>query len=101
MQDARVSHLKAFYVHLFKQIKIEDLTYDGRRFYQATSDRAILTPMLEMANGRFRYLPEILYEYRYDTGMNGNFVHKSEQRYVKNLIQKKPKYQAIEWWKEG
>lgn len=46
MQDARASHLKAFYVSLFKKISINDLAYDGKRFFQAASDTAILKPML-------------------------------------------------------
>ena len=33
-----------------------------------------------MANPRIKYLPELLYEYRYDTGQSGNAVNKIPQK---------------------
>jgi hypothetical protein len=40
----------------------------------------MMLPMIEMANPRIKYLPEILYEYRYDTGQTGNVVNKVPQK---------------------
>jgi hypothetical protein len=73
------SHLKSFFVDLFRQIKVEDLqTYDGK-FYGGASDTAIMLSMIEMSYPRWKYVPEIVYEYRYDTGQEGMVVNRVAQ----------------------
>lgn len=60
----------SFYVDLFKMIKKEDLTYTNGDFYKYAYDVAMCTPMIEMASDRVFYVPELTYEYRFDTGQN-------------------------------
>ncbi len=55
---------------LFRKINKNDLTYTNGTFYKYAYDVAMCTPMLEMIGDRVFYLPEITYEYRYDTGQN-------------------------------
>ena len=50
--DLPGTHLMTFYSDLFKKIKISDLTYPNGTFYDYAYDRAILTPLLEMAYPR-------------------------------------------------
>lgn len=51
------SHLKTFFVDIFKKIKIEDLQGNDAKFYGGASDTAMMIPMIEMSNPRIRYLP--------------------------------------------
>lgn len=74
------SHLKTFFVEMFKKIRTEDLQLNNGRFFGGASDTAIMIPMIEMANPRFKYLSEVVYEYRYDTGQTGNVVNKVPQK---------------------
>ena len=59
------SHLRTFYAGLFKKIKKEDLMINGE-FLPTAYDIAIMTPMLEMSNGRFKYIDKVLYVYNND-----------------------------------
>lgn len=73
------THLKSFYVDLFKKIKVSDLQDNAGNFYGGASDTAMMMPMLEMSYPRFEYVPEIVYEYRYDTGQVGMTVNRIPQ----------------------
>lgn len=64
------THFMTFFSDVFKKIVKDDLCYDNGTFYDYAYDRAIITPMIEMAYPRVEYLPEITYEYRNDTGIN-------------------------------
>ena len=59
-----------FYSDLFMKIKHSDLVYDNGTFLYFAYDRAIITPMLEMAYPRIKVVNELTYEYRNDTGAN-------------------------------
>jgi glycosyltransferase involved in cell wall biosynthesis len=78
------SHLKSFYVDLFVKIKVSDLQEESGLFYGGASDTAIMIPMLEMSFPRFKYVPEIVYEYRMDTGHLGMIENREAQ--VRALI---------------
>lgn len=76
------THLRTFYAGLFKQIKREDLLYQGQ-FYPATWDKAMMAPMMEMADGRWKHLQDVLYIYNQnnpisDFRINGEFSAKLE-----------------------
>ena len=68
--DLPGTHLMSFYSDLFKKIELADLTYENGTFFEYAYDRAILTPLLEMAYPRITVIKEITYEYRNDTGIN-------------------------------
>ncbi len=63
------SHPRTFYAELFKQIQKEDLMLNGE-FFDVTWDQAMMFPMLEMAAGRIRYIPDILYLYNHVNPLN-------------------------------
>ena len=51
------SHLMTFYSDIFKMIKKEDLCYENGTYYEYAYDRAIITPIAEMAFPHVYYLP--------------------------------------------
>ena len=63
--------MKSFNLDLFRQIKVTDLQEHNGTFYDGASDTVIMISMLKMSFPRFKYVPEIVYEYRLDTGHNG------------------------------
>ena len=52
-----------------------------------------MTPMIEMVGTRIKFLQEVNYEYRYDTGLNDPG---SEQRRVEMQIYEKPAYTKLD-----
>jgi hypothetical protein len=63
-------------VDLFRKIKVTDLQEYSGVFYGGASDTAMMLPMLEMSFPHFKYVPELLYEYRIDTGQLGMLVNR-------------------------
>lgn len=57
-----ISHLRTYYAWLFKKIDPRDLMYRGQ-FVQATCDKVLMVPMIEMSGGRFKCIDEVLYIY--------------------------------------
>ena len=51
------SHLKTFFVDLFKKIKIEDLQENDGKFYGGASDTVMMIAMLELASPKVLYIP--------------------------------------------
>ena len=90
------SHLKTFYVDLFRQIKVEDLKHENGSFYGGASDTAMMICMIEMAFPYYRYVPEILYEYRYDTGQVGMGMNHEPQMKAIAKITVTPPYKTLE-----
>ncbi len=88
------SHLRTFYAGLFKQIKKEDLMYEGD-FFDVTWDQAFLFPLLEMSAGRIKFIPEVLYVYNQANPINDYKVHFQRQQYFVQLIRSKEKYHSI------
>lgn len=88
------SHLRTFRSWLFKKIEKNDLMYEGN-FFSVTWDMAILFPMLEMAAGRIKFIPDILYVYNTATPLN-DFKTKFElQQKCNYYIRNKLPYAAL------
>jgi 2-keto-4-pentenoate hydratase len=51
-------------------IKLADLQYINGTFYDYASDVAYMTPAIELVGTRLKFLKELNYEYRFDTGAN-------------------------------
>lgn len=51
------THFMTFYSDIFKRIRKEDLCYENGTFFDYAYDRAIITPMIEMAFPRVEYVP--------------------------------------------
>ena len=87
------SHLRTFYAKLFKQIKKEDLMYQGD-WLPMCADMAAMIPMIEMARDHFAFIPQILYLYNDTNPISDHRVSKELQvimdRYVRGLPQYTP-----------
>lgn len=70
------SHLRTFYAWLFKQIHSADFLYTGSypeyqgKLWPAAADLSFMFPMLEMAHGRYKYVPDIIYAYNRSNPLN-------------------------------
>jgi glycosyltransferase involved in cell wall biosynthesis len=88
------SHLRTFYAFLFKNIKQEDLMYQGK-FMSMTWDLAIMFPLLEMSGSRSKFLNEILYIYNLDNPINDHKVNRKLQADLDRYVRKLPKYSLL------
>ena len=89
-------HLRTFYAGLFKQIKEEDLLYNGD-FFRMTGDIAAMFPMIEMArHGHFKFLNQILMVYNIGNPINDHKVIQGLQKKLDIEIRRRRKYDPIE-----
>jgi glycosyltransferase involved in cell wall biosynthesis/SAM-dependent methyltransferase len=86
------SHLRTFYAWLFKNIKKEDLMYQGN-FFVMTWDFAIMFPMLEQSREHSKYLNDILYVYNLDNPINDHKVNVQMQQDLDRYIRTLPRYE--------
>lgn len=89
-----VSHMRTFYAWLFKQIKKDDLMYEGD-FYLMTWDKAIMAPMLEMCGFRHKCITDVLYIYNNNNPLNDHRVNKELQMDLMYYILDLPPYQPL------
>jgi hypothetical protein len=59
------SHLRTFRAGLFQQIDKEDFAFEGEKWSPQCCDLATMFPMLEMADDRGAFIPDVLYVYNY------------------------------------
>lgn len=88
------SHMRTYYAGLFKQIKKEDLLYNGD-FFEMDADIATMFPMIEMARDHFRFIPEILYIYNGENQLNDHKKSKELQRRLDLEIRGRVRYQKV------
>ncbi len=88
------SHLKTYYVWLFKKIDQKDLMHNGA-FYRSTADQAYMYPMLEMAGLHSRFIKDILYIYNMDTPLNDFKVDSDLQIKCESLIKQGRRYAPL------
>lgn len=86
------SHLKTMYVDVMRKIKQEDLQYPNGTFYDYAPDVTYMTPSIEMVGPRLKFVKELLYEYRFDTGANEPH---QKQIVVEMQVYTKPAYQKL------
>lgn len=88
------SHLRTFYTWLFKNIKKQDLFYQGR-FAASGWDCCLMFPMLSMAGFHSKFVPDILLMYNLMNELNDHKVdvklQQDSARYFRNL----PPYQPL------
>lgn len=94
------SHLKTYRAGLFQQIRIEDLQRDGAWLPQCC-DLAVMFPLLEMADDRGMFIPQVLYGYDYTDrrarkhdvpGTHLNIEQCASERYLRS----RPVYPRLE-----
>jgi glycosyltransferase involved in cell wall biosynthesis len=88
------SHLRTFYAALFKRINKEDLMYNGD-FMMMSSDVAIMVPMLEMAQERISFIPDILVLYNMANALNDSKVSQQLQEQLTAYVRTLPKYRRL------
>jgi len=85
------SHMRTFYAGLYKQIKKEDLMYNGQ-FLEMLADIGAMFPMIEMARDHFKFIPHILYLYNGANAINDHKKSKKMQRDLDLMLRAKPRY---------
>lgn len=88
------SALRTFYAGLTQRIKIEHVTRDNA-FLEATSDQAIMHPMLELVGHDQAFIPDILYVYNDMTGQNDFKVRAQVQLDCEAYVRSCPKYTEL------
>jgi glycosyltransferase involved in cell wall biosynthesis len=88
-------HLRTFYAGLFKQIKKEDLMYEGS-FFKMTGDNAFMFPMIEMAReDHFKFISKILMVYNAGNPISDHRVVEGLQYKLDLVIRSRQKYDPI------
>ncbi len=81
------------YVDVMRAIKESDLQYANGTYYDYASDVAYMTPAVELVGTRLKFLKELNYEYRFDTGAN---EPKQQQIVVEFQVYDKPPSKKME-----
>lgn len=89
-----ISHLRTYYAWLFKKINKADLMYNGD-FVQATCDKVLMVPMIEMSGGRFTCVQDVLYIYNAVNPISDMRVHGVLQGEIRDHLFKMPPYQPL------
>lgn len=88
------SHLRTFYAGLFKRIDKRDLMHEGE-FLSVTWDQAFMFPMLEMADGRIKFIDKIMYVYNQANPLNDFKQHLRKQLAFERMIRRKESYEPL------
>lgn len=89
------SHLRTFYVWLFKKIRLQDFLYKGE-FLKMAWDMAIMFPLVEMAEERHAFIKEVNYIYNMSNVINDNKVDPALQNALDKLIRNRPTYKRLQ-----
>lgn len=88
------THLRTFYVWLFRTIKLEDLLHEGS-FYPVTWDMAFMLPMMELSGGNHAFIDKILYIYNTGNPLNDYKTNRALQRTLELKIRAKKSYESL------
>ena len=86
------SHLRTFYAKLFKLIKTEDLLHPDGSFFQAGADIAFMFPMIEMAAGHAKFIPDVLYIYNRANVLQSSHTVQSN---TSQILQQRTRYEPL------
>ncbi|HRN78499.1 MAG TPA: glycosyltransferase family 2 protein [Candidatus Dependentiae bacterium] len=89
------SHLRTFYAWLFKQIKYDDFLDSNGDFLPMAWDMALMFPMLEMVDGKYKFIEDVLYVYNMYNNLNDNKVDPELQRDCEQYIRNKQPYKRL------
>lgn len=89
------SHLRTFYVWLFKKIRLQDFLYKGE-FLRMAWDMAIMYPLAEMAEERHAFVSDVNYAYNMSNPINDNKVDADLQNVLDRVIRNRPAYQRLD-----
>lgn len=89
------SQYSTFYAGLFKRIKMRDLLYEGE-FFKYRSNRAMMMPMLEMAEDHAVFIPDILYVNNQENSIEKSHEEIANIRLYSRHIRSLKPYQGIQ-----
>ncbi len=90
------SHLRSFYAGFCKQVKLQDVLYEGH-FLPSTWDAGIMLPMLEMAQSQhISFVQDILYIYNRANPLNDDKVKRDIQQACSRYVRALPSYKPAE-----
>lgn len=89
------SHLRTFKSKLWNAIDDKDLRDEDGQYFKAGWDVSFMIPMLEMAAGRFQYIPNILYVYNRWNPISDDVIRSQDQQRVDRLIRTRTPYQPL------
>jgi glycosyltransferase involved in cell wall biosynthesis len=90
------SHLRTFKSKLWHAIRDEDLRDTDCAYFKTGWDVAFMIPMLEMAAGRFAYIPNILYVYNRWNPISDDVINTSDQGRVDRLVRTRQRYKKYD-----
>lgn len=88
------THLRTFYVWLFRSIPLKDLLHEGS-FYPVTWDMAFMLPMMELSGGNHAFIDKILYVYNTGNPLNDFKTNRALQYELERKIRSHKPYQAL------
>lgn len=88
------SHMRTFRAGLFKQIKLQDLMYEGS-FFPVTWDMAFMFPLLELSGGSSAFIDEVLYMYNCNNPINDFRIACGKQNAYGAMIRGWQRYQPL------
>lgn len=86
---------RTFYAWLFKQVKLQDLLYEGV-FLPMTYDIGMMVPIFEMAGDRFQCILDVIYVHNLDTLLNDHKVDPKLQVQVEMAIRNGEPYERLD-----
>jgi len=89
------SHLRTFKSKLWYAIRDEDLRDSDGSYFKTGWDVAFMMPMLEMAGGRFAYIPNVLYVYNRWNPISDDIINTADQRRVDMLVRTRQRYNKV------
>lgn len=87
--------LRTWRAWLFKKIKKSDLMHQGS-FFKTSWDHAFMLPMFEMAAGRFKFIPDILYVYNRANQICDDKIRRRQQMADAGIIHRKTPYKKLD-----
>jgi glycosyltransferase involved in cell wall biosynthesis len=76
-----ISHMRTFYAGLFKQIRLNDILFEGQ-YYDTAADVAFMIPLAEMAGEHLHFVEDIFYIYNRASPLNDNKLRGERQRRI-------------------
>ncbi|HSW86187.1 MAG TPA: glycosyltransferase family A protein [Rhabdochlamydiaceae bacterium] len=88
------SHLRTFYAGLFKQVRLQDLIYQGG-FLPMAGDLGFMFPLLEMAGRHSVFIKDILYLYNRTNPLSDHITNFPFQEQCAMHVRKLARYQRL------
>jgi len=95
-QSFKATHLRTFYVGLFKKIKLKDLLDRNDKFYLMAWDVSFMLPMLEMCFEKRVFIKDIMYVYNCENLLSDMYQNSHLQMELDRTIRHKKRYTKVD-----